>query len=499
MPEQDTLNDLAQQILLLARNTLMVNLRFMENALGRFQFVPVEDDAVTYRVDGQKIEYNAKHVLTQFKESQKCVNRSYLHMVLHCVFRHEFVSARVDHNCWSLAADISVENLINSIDLDCTRTEQAEAERSYVEELRGKVQYLTAECIYDYLLSQHLSVPELQRLNGYFIADDHTNWFPKFSGSEDASESSSRTGRRNGGGKGDRKDGNERNDLNPEDGIYGGSEQVAEDMPHFDGTEFEDDNVDEDEEMMALGANKKLQEQWEKIAQDMQTELETFGATRGVKAGDMVYNLEAVNREKYDYEEFLKKFSGYGEEITTNDEEFDNNFYTYGLRIYENMPLIEPLEYKEMKKIRDFVIAVDTSGSVMGEVVQKFIHHTYTVLKSQENFFHKINVHIIQCDAEIQEDAKITSQEEFDEYMKTMKLRGFGGTDFRPVFHYVDELIAKHEFTNLKGLIYFTDGFGTFPEQPPSYRAAFVYLNDYYANPDVPPWAIRLVLRTNEI
>lgn len=498
MAEQETINDLGQQILLLSRNTLMVNLRFMENALGRFQLVPSEDESVTYRVDGAKIEYNARHVLEQFKESQKIVNRSYLHMVLHCVFRHEFVSARVDHDCWSLATDISVENLINSIDLDCTRTEQGEQEKPVIEELRTKVQYLTAECIYDYLLSQHLSGEELQDWQNMFIADDHENWFPRFADSEQENANSSQN-RRNGGGGQNRGDGDETQDRNPEDGVYGGSEQVAEDMPHFDGSEFEDDNVGDDEDIMALNANRKLEEQWEKIAQDMQTELETFGASRGVKAGDMVYNLEAVNREKYNYDEFLKKFSGYGEEITTNDEEFDNNFYTYGLRLYKNMPLIEPLEYKEMKKIRDFVIAVDTSGSVMGDVVQKFIRHTYTVLKSQENFFHKINVHIIQCDAEIQEDAKITSQEEFDEYMKTMKLHGFGGTDFRPVFRYVDELIAKHEFTNLKGLIYFTDGFGTFPEQPPPYRSAFVYLNDYYANPDVPPWAIRLVLRTNEI
>ena len=134
-----------------------------------------------------------------------------------------------------------------------------------------------------------------------------------------------------------------------------------------------------------------------------------------------------------------------------------------------------------------------------GETVQKFVRHTYTVLKSQENFFTKINVHIIQCDAEIQEDKKITSQEEFDEYLETMEVKGFGGTDFRPVFRYVDQLIEQHEFTNLKGLIYFTDGFGEFPERPPDYRTAFVYLNDEYANPDVPHWAIRLVLRTSEI
>ena len=80
-----------------------------------------------------------------------------------------------------------------------------------------------------------------------------------------------------------------------------------------------------------------------------------------------------------------------------------------------------------------------------------------------------------------------------------MKLRGFGGTDFRPVFKYVNTLIKNREFVNLKGLIYFTDGFGTFPERQPDYHTAFVYVNDGYENPDVPVWAIKLVLQPEEI
>ena len=106
-----------------------------------------------------------------------------------------------------------------------------------------------------------------------------------------------------------------------------------------------------------------------------------------------------MNREKYDYTEFLRKFAVRGEVMKINDEEFDYIFYTYGLKLYEKMPLIEPLEYKEVKRIREFVIAIDTSGSVVGEEVQAFVQKTYNVLKSTESFFSKINLHIIQCDA----------------------------------------------------------------------------------------------------
>lgn len=65
---------------------------------------------------------------------------------------------------------------------------------------------------------------------------------------------------------------------------------------------------------------------------------------------------------------------------------------------------------------------------------------------------------------------KIRDQDEFDAYMAKMTLKGFGGTDFRPVFKHVDMLIKQHEFTNLKGIIYFTDGYGTFPPMPPEYE-----------------------------
>ena len=84
--------------------------------------------------------------------------------------------------------------------------------------------------------------------------------------------------------------------------------------------------------------------------------------------------------------------------------------------------------------------------------------------------------------------------EEFEELMENIELRGFGGTDFRPVFDYVDSLTQKGEFENLKGLIYFTDGYGVFPEKKPGYDTAFIFIDDEFGQPEIPVWAIKLVL-----
>ena len=103
------------------------------------------------------------------------------------------------------------------------------------------------------------------------------------------------------------------------------------------------------------------------------------------------------------------------------------------------------------KKVEELVIAIDTSESCEGETVKRFLEETYAILSSSESFFHKMNVHIIQCDAAVQMDKRITSKEELAQFMEDFALRGSGGTDFRPVFQYVDQLIAERAFQNLKG------------------------------------------------
>lgn len=238
---------------------------------------------------------------------------------------------------------------------------------------------------------------------------------------------------------------------------------------------------------------------WQDISSQIDMDMEAFSGKIGLNVGTFQVNLTVANRKRYDYRAFLKRFSALSEEMKTSPDEFDYIYYTYGLSRYKNMPLIEPLEYQESNRIRDFVIAIDTSASCAGKLVRTFAEKTYDVLKNSEGFGHKVNIHVIQCDCDVTRDVKITSIRDIDRAFEEFVTRGFGGTDFRPVFKYVDELVRTRELANLKGLIYFTDGLGKYPVTPPAYETAFVFVDDMPRERKVPPWAMKVIMDEDDV
>ncbi|MCI8887306.1 MAG: metallopeptidase [Hungatella sp.] len=243
------------------------------------------------------------------------------------------------------------------------------------------------------------------------------------------------------------------------------------------------------------------QTKWNDNREKMQTEMESIGQDPFKQGEDnsLLEQVQVKNRERYDYKGFLRKFSVTKEELQIDQDSFDYIYYTYGLKMYGNMPLIEPLETREVRRIEDFVLVIDTSMSCSGELVRRFLEETYSVLSESESYFKKINVHIIQCDDKVRSDVVITDRDQMKEYMEHFTIEGNGGTDFRPAFEYVSNLRAKGRFTRLKGLLYFTDGKGIYPVKMPPYDTAFVFIQGQYEDVSVPAWAIKLILEEEEL
>lgn len=223
--------------------------------------------------------------------------------------------------------------------------------------------------------------------------------------------------------------------------------------------------------------------------------METYAKDAAEDAGKLLWMLSLHNRVRKSYKDFLKKFAVVREEVSIDMDSFDYGFYMYGLNMYGNMPLIEENEYREAKRIEELVIAIDTSASCKDRLVQQFLNETGAILKNQESFFHRVHIRILECDNQIQKDIRITELEEMEKYADQFAVQGGYGTDFRPVFSYVEELRKRGELRNLKGLMYFTDGFGTYPTKPTDYDTVFVFYGDEEKEEEkVPDWAMKLYL-----
>ncbi len=219
-----------------------------------------------------------------------------------------------------------------------------------------------------------------------------------------------------------------------------------------------------------------------------------MGLIHGRNSGGLYQDYGRKKRKAHDYRRFLEQFMVRREERLLDMENFDPVWYHYSRSQYEGLVLLEPLETREVTRLEEILIAIDTSASCSGEVVERFLDETFAILERQEHFFHRMHVHIVQCDCMIQDHVRITCEREWREYREHLKIRGLGDTDFTPVFALAGELERTGQVKDLKGILYFTDGDGIFPRKAPPWPSAFVFLDHELEKHELPEWAIRLNL-----
>ena len=256
---------------------------------------------------------------------------------------------------------------------------------------------------------------------------------------------------------------------------------------------MDDHSLWDREEKQERQRSERQDQAWQDAASRSRTALDSMLSEKGAGGENVMEQLSIAARDDVDYRKFLHRFAAPREIMRADTDAFDYIYYTYGLTRYGNMPLIEPPETREERRIEDFVIAIDTSMSTSGTLVREFLASTYAILRSVDSFTRRLNIHILQCDDQLRSDKKITSLEELRRYMEELPLSGGSATDFRPVFEHVDKLLAEGSFSNLRGLLYFTDGMGIYPTKRPPYEVAFVLLEEPPLSVRMPPWAIRIM------
>lgn len=439
-------------MLVSARNELYLSMRYLFLPLNSLE--PVLDKSVeAIATDGERMFYNPLLLQQRYDINPVLVNRAYLHCVLHCMFCHPFVKPKnLRRSLWDIACDAAVEYIIDGLELRCVKQlltlQKEEAYRAFFHGYNS----VSAQDIYNYLL--RLGEEEQGRLeaSGVFTADDHRYWY---SGrQDDQNEEQNKRGNQDAG-----------DNEGSGSGVQGGGAQYAD----------------------------ELAKRWQQAAKRAACDSEGYAAETGTAHSSLLRAIRPSPDSEFSYKDFLCKFASVREQLRVDADAFDYGFYNYGLMTYDNMPLIEELEYKEEQKIEDFVVVLDTSGSCSGRLVQRFLDETFDVLSTQTMFADRTRIHVIQCDNMVQSDTVITSRQQLNELKDNFEVKGFGGTDFRPAFEYVNELIAKGELDNLRGLLYFTDGHGIYPKAKTPYKTAFIFPSDDEPAA-VPPWAIKAVL-----
>lgn len=474
---------LARRALEACRNQLFFENRFLEQALFRLKWE--EGGAVYFGSDGGCLYYSADYILKRYMQEPKQLMMDYLHTVMHCLYQHPFFVPQEQREYWDVAADIAVECILEEMsaeDIPLFDTPQGQARQNTIKRIQDKINAMSAQKIFVFLLRNMPSDKDFLAFFGMSFAelcalfrrDEHRLWYADKSTEESSTQQ---------GGMQSKENSTEQGEIQSKES----SAEKDDIQPKEHRTRTDDRRIGR--------SQKQIQQVWKGVAEQMLMDLQSFSRhTRGDLSGNMVKTLQKLTREKFDYSTFLLKFAARLEErMQTDMDEFDYVFYTYGLRLDKRMPLIEPLEYKDKYLLREFVIAIDTSGSCEGELVEKFLTKTYNILRQTESFTSKVNIHLIQCDAVIQEDVTIQSQQDLEEYIAHFTLKGFGGTDFRPVFEHIERMMESGAIQRLEGLLYFTDGYGVFPAKPPKYKTAFVFL-DQEENVKVPAWAMKVYI-----
>lgn len=424
---------LAEEALKLAKRRIRRKLPVMGSALE----VPrMEWTDRASGTDAGALYWNAGEVLSLFGQSMERLERMYLHQLLHGMYLQRFRGQECPENVWWLACDIMTEYRIDRMHVPGFARPIPQDRSRWYRKIQESGAAFQEQCLTVWIRGRKET--EFQELERIFRRDSHIWW---------------------------------KNET-----VCG--------------------SVSGEKEHRMEQAEKSLEaiHRWRAVFEQLELKQEEHRRQAGGSAGARVEQIVLQKERGYDYRQFLKRFAVEQEELSVDMDSFDYIPYDYSRKMYERLVLLEPLEYKNIRRIQEFVIAIDTSGSCSGEVVKRFLTETWEIFQEKENFFQDMRIHLIQCDCMVQEHVCMTCEEEWTDYLEHMTVKGHGDTDFTPVFLLVERMIQNGGLKNLKGLLYFTDGDGIYPERKPDYDTAFVFLNEELRKGRAPDWALTLTL-----
>jgi len=220
---------------------------------------------------------------------------------------------------------------------------------------------------------------------------------------------------------------------------------------------------------------KGIAARWEAAARQVAANIAQSGRSRqyGDLAGELCEEYTAAKESGVSYTEFLRRFCSLRERQEVDPNSISNLWYQVGLSLTGDAPFIEPEELREDAPALDLAVALDTSGSCCGDIMKGFLEELLAILRDAGG--PRVELTLIQCDTEVQKVQTLTREDTTADILGGFRIYGCGGTDFCPVFDYIDQQHQDAEGKRFRGLLYLSDGCGEFPDQAPDYPVAFLF------------------------
>lgn len=190
---------------------------------------------------------------------------------------------------------------------------------------------------------------------------------------------------------------------------------------------------------------------------------------RGTLPASVMRHIKRIIEPEIPFDRLLAR---YASEMISGKSEY--SYTPIHKRHYLEFDAVMPTISKE--EVPKVVIAVDTSASITEEELEVFAG----AIKKISTLTPEVTV--ITCDCAVHQ---VVKPGELEDFLKSLKMKGDGGTSHIPVFKYIDEKIKNPDV-----VMCLTDGYSEYPEKKPRYPVIWILTPEH----QTPPWGHKIVI-----
>ena len=210
----------------------------------------------------------------------------------------------------------------------------------------------------------------------------------------------------------------------------------------------EGDNLFDGDPDLQTTSNSDLMAKWQKITIEAANKMRKSGDL----SADLKRWLDKISGVKIDWKMVLRKFA---KDRTGRTYQMKN----FNRRLINREVYVKGLRSNQDLGIKNAVISFDTSGSIGDKELTVFANELTNILNSCRIDL----VDVIWCDADVKHTQRFNRSNKFS--ASKLEPAGGGGTDLRPPFQWVQTQLIQKSGNYPTLFIYFTDGYGTFPNK----------------------------------